>query len=554
MKHILNSIIAIVFLTSQISFGAMNLPPSAQERQYLKKEWLKDPSFELGNGATPSEAGTVTYQTAWGSNTLSGRSISWNPSVAGTLTFLNFKQSNGTEFTVKANSSGSLRGSCLVNGNDSTHTYTIEIYDVTNAAVVKAENVIIGDSASWNFQKVQSIVTPTSDTLYRLRLQATANEANIYIDDCNFGFEEGIQAVNVNQVFSAVISSAGVVSGENTDWISGNCTNASPSVCTFVSGFFTSAPNCTGSNNEGLARWISFSSVSATSLSMKAWNDAGTDETTSRTKVVLCQKSEPNSGFAVRMDQTNYGPTAYTPTFAGMGTVTAIDMWHSRDGAYLVLEGNYTTGTASGTTLSMTLPQGLAIASSYGSITVVGRSVAARSATGTEKDQSVLATAAGTVVQFSAVSDGGFDPLAAQTGSSILYSSTKFSISARVRIQGWTENQNAPLIIGGVTSSYSGTMRTEVASITNAGVVTEVSGNWINGNGSVASTSEYTLTLTSGVFSSAPICVANVVGTVSGADRGAQIISTSATTVVYYTAGNSASTAYPVHIQCTGPR
>lgn len=52
---------------------------------------------------------------------------------------------------------------------------------------------------------------------------------------------------NVN-IYSAVVSSADAVSNEvGGDWISGNCTNATTgrATCTFASGAFTSAPNCT---------------------------------------------------------------------------------------------------------------------------------------------------------------------------------------------------------------------------------------------------------------------------------------------------------------------
>lgn len=46
--------------------------------------------------------------------------------------------------------------------------------------------------------------------------------------------------------FSAKISSAGVVSDENVNWINGNCTvaNTSEYTCTFNSGIFTKQPNC----------------------------------------------------------------------------------------------------------------------------------------------------------------------------------------------------------------------------------------------------------------------------------------------------------------------
>jgi hypothetical protein len=44
--------------------------------------------------------------------------------------------------------------------------------------------------------------------------------------------------------YSARVSGAGVVSNEVGDLINGNCTNATPIVCTFTSSIFSAAPNC----------------------------------------------------------------------------------------------------------------------------------------------------------------------------------------------------------------------------------------------------------------------------------------------------------------------
>lgn len=52
-----------------------------------------------------------------------------------------------------------------------------------------------------------------------------------------------LTATTANE-FVANVSSTGVVSGENFDWINGNCTNAIPMVCTFNTNIFSVAPIC----------------------------------------------------------------------------------------------------------------------------------------------------------------------------------------------------------------------------------------------------------------------------------------------------------------------
>lgn len=57
-------------------------------------------------------------------------------------------------------------------------------------------------------------------------------------------------------VYSAKVSAAGAVSDENANWIVGNCTDATPFVCTYDTSVFLVAPNCvltldTSSDNRG---------------------------------------------------------------------------------------------------------------------------------------------------------------------------------------------------------------------------------------------------------------------------------------------------------------
>ena len=91
--------------------------------------------------------------------------------------------------------------------------------------------------------------------------------------------------------YSAKIAADGTVSNEIGDWINGNCTNASPMVCTFNSGTWSStAPNCTISDvSTANAQFCEFNGDPGTStMSIKCYNYLATDQTTSIEKNVIC--------------------------------------------------------------------------------------------------------------------------------------------------------------------------------------------------------------------------------------------------------------------------
>lgn len=92
--------------------------------------------------------------------------------------------------------------------------------------------------------------------------------------------------------FVAEVSASGVVSGENFDWINGNCTNATPSVCTFNSAIFSNSPICSISDSSSSGGvFCEFNALSSTSASILCYNDAGTNYTTTSIKNITCTKS-----------------------------------------------------------------------------------------------------------------------------------------------------------------------------------------------------------------------------------------------------------------------
>jgi hypothetical protein len=66
----------------------------------------------------------------------------------------------------------------------------------------------------------------------------------------------------------------------------------------------------------------------------------------------------------------------------------------------------------------------------------------------------------------------------------------------------------APLLVNSVVTPYSGVMRIVSAQISSTGVVSNETGDWINGSASISGTSIFTLVWNSGIFSGTPNCQA----------------------------------------------
>ena len=114
-----------------------------------------------------------------------------------------------------------------------------------------------------------------------------AGSTQVFASQCGAACED---------VMSAQVSSTGVVSNESINWINGDCTNASPAVCTFNTGIFTVAPNCTmTSTSAGNAEGATIPSTSTTASAQFSANvkrsftincqKQGADYTSSRTIV-----------------------------------------------------------------------------------------------------------------------------------------------------------------------------------------------------------------------------------------------------------------------------
>jgi hypothetical protein len=131
-----------------------------------------------------------------------------------------------------------------------------------------------------------------------------------------------------------------------------------------------------------------------------------------------------------------------------------------------------------------------------------------------------------------------------------------FGFYALIPISGWTENQNAPLLVGSVTSATSGMERLESAYITNNGTAAlgRASSGWVTGV-TRNSAGDVTITIASGIFTTYPICTCSTyeafTNTKACKVRGANS-STSARFV--NTNGSDTPLDNDIMIICMGPR
>lgn len=134
-------------------------------------------------------------------------------------------------------------------------------------------------------------------------------------------------------------------------------------------------------------------------------------------------------------------PVAYTPTITGFGTVTGVSLSWARDGAFLKVSGNFTTGTPTGVTASISLPSGLVISSIVPSAT--HRGVWLRDVVNASKGGFMVASSGGTTLTFSpldTISGSSAGPLNTTLGSASAGAGERISVEFEVPIAGWSSN------------------------------------------------------------------------------------------------------------------
>ena len=208
----------------------------------------------------------------------------------------------------------------------------------------------------------------------------------------------------------------------------------------------------------------------------------------------------------------NYDWTSYTPAFSGW-TPTGVECFHARDNSDLLLRCKFTAGSVAASEARVGFPTGLTSAdtSKIPSITTVGKYSYNNTGASTVKQGSVLVEPSVSYVTF-ALDDytTASGPFAKQNGNVIAANGVLFAFPIiRIPIQGWQTNQNAPILIGSVTSGSASPERIERAAITGSATTPTIasqSGSWLSTTITRNGIGDYSFTINPGVFSGTPVC------------------------------------------------
>lgn len=280
------------------------------------------------------------------------------------------------------------------------------------------------------------------------------------------------------------------------------------------------------------------------------------------------------SSINTNLDWMDGGAVVITATTSNptKGTTTTDKFWWKKvgeDGDFRMEFLETTDGTAGSGDYLFALPAGLQI--DTGKITpnstVVGNA-SAFSMTGvvgtcTVSSLDAASALSGVVVVYDSthvrcVGTDQSQPGAIGSGFYGLDFKPSFMMSFRAPILGWKGSVvNMPVVASDVASGMAGVLRIEYASVSSAGVVSNESSDWVNGNASVSDTSLYTFTLNSS-WSATPICFATTNSTGSF-DAYPVIDSVSPTSILVRTGNHLPGTAQvkvarEFSLLCMGPR
>jgi hypothetical protein len=369
---------------------------------------------------------------------------------------------------------------------------------------------LIGDNTYRPFE-IPVTVTPGQSVGVVFKTTATSTAKSAYIDTMSLKQGLGLINIQTDNVYSAKISAAGVVSDENkAGWISSTSIAATSTYTLNIkAGTFTVPPTCV-TTLDAFNAGSSFLGTPATASVVKVSTYSTAFAASAIPFTIVCQKSGvdylASSANVYSSTNGNYSRRAYTPTFTGFGTVTGVDCYESRHGEFNEIDCKFISGTPTAVPGTVTLPAGL---TSANTATINAGSIST-SIANTNILHVLSLASTNTAITFGVQSGGaaGLTPLVA---NGWVTSGNTVSFTARIPISGWS---NSNVIVGSfekIEKCASVDECTDVysAAISGAGVVTSESTEWITGNCVTSATSTQTCTVPSGVFTVLPNCGAS---------------------------------------------
>lgn len=405
----------------------------------------------------------------------------------------------------------------------------------------------------------------------------TGTSSSLVMDSFEPTYAKDIGQGVPNNVFSAKVSSAGVVSDLNQPgWIA-NATISDTSLFTFnVSGASVTQPlSCTATTNTGASFDAGNISVrkegtqTATSLIYRTgFTNSGNLNFTKTAYAFDLNCTKAGSDFiqpTITPNNWNFNSRPWTLVTQGFGTTTQSGVCdYSRVGPQLYGRCVFTTGTTTAVAARIYLPAGLKGSTKYVTNPVQVGTISRKTAAASTRKRAVLTAFAGD--DFLVVSNDDYttaaDPFTPITGSGWAGNSEIQSIEFNLEVQdngvNWTENQNAPQLIGSVTSNASGALRTEYAVVDTVCTTTPCTISRSSGGFSSitrTSTGNYVANF-SATWPTAPACfwnIANPNGNATTAIRPDGESTSLAQAYSWTTSGNS-TLDVGFKIFCIGPR
>lgn len=448
--------------------------------------------------------------------------------------------------------SGNCGFSGIFKGNGTL--YKAQILD--GSSNVLAQTVTLTNETGWREFKVWHPCGASGARKVRITQTEAGTAPAINVGRLFYGRMEPGAGVPPN-TFTAFVSSTGVVSSEGPDdWISGNCTNAAPSVCTFVASKFTNTPNCQLSTNNitGAVSIPTIPSVSSSSITLRVTNGAGTVVANDYT--LTCTKT--GSDFiqpAITPAQWDYDWKDYSQTVVAESgtfpTYTLNLMQQARFAGKLYLKGKLTmTGTNTWSDIRIPVPTGLQILTSVIAPSEInyfdaGSNFYAGSPISMNASYIRIGSKSGTKGQGLIVTQTS--PFTWASGDTVEW------FIGPLDVVGWTTSGAAPQLVGSVTSNFNGALRLEYLSLTsdctstpctisaNSGAFTSVTRS---------TTGTYAVNYPAGTWSTNPACTwsANTQESLFGSFPS----STSVGIVLRNSSGTNSDGAFTLY--CIGPR
>ena len=481
-------LLAFIFLFSQTTYG-QTVGRNIEFNSVSGADYYTN--FVINESAKKNTANTVTS-----SATVARGTTNKIDNVA-SFTVDASAQNGYVEFTLGTIYDPATSGNCEFKGvfkGDGT-LYKAQIVD--GSGNLLNQTSVLTNETNWRAFSVVYPCAASGSRKVRITQTESGTAPAFSVGKLYYGQITNLQAGVPNNVFSAKISSAGVVSDENEDFISGNCamsgSGSATGLCTLVTSKFSVAPTCTITPSE--------SSVSVTVSLFTGWpttsgikyygSNVDTGSNAASAINITCTRSSTTDFIqpAITADQWDFDWKNYTPSIAAstgtFPTYTLNYAHYARLNGKLYARGRLTfTNTNTWATPVITIPSGLS--HTGGRENVAGKVIYTDNGNNSYGGTAYLQGSGNILLGSSSGTNGA--GISVSQSSPFTWASTDFIewFVGPIDIIGWTNSQNAPMLVqtvyadttikaeksAGLTSVDYGTYSATVTAGTNATSVT----------------------------------------------------------------------------------